>query len=282
MSIPYSAKLIAPYVRGALMASKYGKYARAGMAAANMYKTYKKNRPAKASMSGRKRKRSRISSTKRSGANATQGSGQQYMDMRGATNLAMGLLTIVPVNFTQMTTLNEIGRKSNNIRCSGIKICMNIFNDSPHPMEFHFCLLRAKEKEPSAVTQPWAKTDFFRDPKSSSDRQADFPEADGGYNTALKCWGVNTAKFNVLTHKKMRLGGRNSNISINDSRHVKRIERFFRINKKLSFEQGDVSRPDFPFLIAMWYTSVDPNDYASLTNVMRYEAMNSVYFRSRN
>lgn len=223
--------------------------------------------------------------TNRSGNNAPTSSGNRNA-MLYALSPAQKVQELV-VSKIEWPAINNLTsdktRLSNEVYCPGFKICQTFYNDALYPIEIHWAVLRFKNKEFSTLDTalPEVRADFFRDPINIADREADFPTSTAAYDQRLKCYPINQNRFDIMTHQKFMMGGKLSTISVNDSKHVMRIEKWFRINKKLEFETPTAVNPNFPFILVSWACNVDPNDYSNTATPWRWETYITPYFKSK-
>lgn len=222
--------------------------------------------------------RKSIKNPYRSGRSAPRaGTRGSQMTTQSAVTMTVNAQNFRTVDFPQLNPATDAGRKSNNIFCSGIKVCCTFWNDALFDQELHIAFLRCINKEQIGTVELIA--DFFRDPTNlTQDREADFPAATA-YSPALKCWNVNPSKYNILTHKRIFMGGKNSNIATMESGSTYKWERFYRINKRLQFESGTLTAPNNPFLVVAWFTPIDPVNFVTGATNMRWETMITPYYK---
>lgn len=246
-----------------------------------------RSKGARAARVGRARARpmrKKITNPYRSGRSEKRSNGNGFlMDTTGVVPMTVNVPTIRMIKFPVLNANSDQGRRSNNIFFSGVKICTTFYNDSPNPMEVHFALVRFIDKENPgglSMTAAQVSTDFFRDPTGSTDREADFPNGAIVYQTGLKCWNMNSTKFNILTHKRMLLGQKATGISVKDSGYIRKIERFYRVNKRVIFENQSDALHNNPFCLLCWFTPVDPANFLVGSQEVRVETMITPYYRN--
>lgn len=223
--------------------------------------------------------------TNRSGTNAPTNSGNRNAMLYAlSTPQKVQELVVSKIEWPAINNLtSDKTRLSNEVFCPGFKICQTFYNDALYPIEIHWAVLRFKNKEYATLDTalPEVRADFFRDPINTLDREADFPTSTAAYDQRLKCYPINPNRFDIMTHQKFMMGGKLSTISVNDSKHVMKIERWFRINKKLEFETPTAVNPNFPFILVSWACNVDPNDYSNVATPWRWETYITPYFKSK-
>lgn len=285
--VPYSNLLTKPYDREAFWSAAAGNkvdQARTVIQLAKMANNLRKtgiHRREKRT----KYSKSSYASEERSGRDAKSTNGnRKAMVYQRSVPIGLQKLAFVNITYPQVNNLtSDKTRLSNEIFCSGIKLCMSVYNNAAFPVEFHWAVVRLRNKEFQTPIAPKTEllSDFFRNPIDVQDRETDFNETSGIYEPNQKCFPINPEKFDILTHKKFMMGGKLSTISVNDSRHIKKIEKWFRINKKLQFETPDSNNPNYPFLLVGWTVSCDPNDYSTTLTPWRWETYITPYFRSK-
>lgn len=285
--VPYSQKLIKPYDRDAFWSAMAGNKVdqiRTGVKLASLVNDVRKNGVYRRSKKS-KYTRGSYQDENRSGRDATTSNGTRKAMVYTRTP-ANGLqkLIIAPIYYPTVSNItSDKTRLSNELFCPGIKICQTFYNDALFPIEIHWAMLRLKAKEynnPLAVKAELLG-DFFRNPIDTLDKETDFNETSGVYEQSQKCFPINTEKFDIMTHKKFMMGGKLSTISVMDSRHIRKIEKWFRINKRLQFEGAGQNEPSFPFTLVAWACPMDPNDYSAAATPWRWETWITPYFRSK-
>lgn len=168
----------------------------------------------------------------------------------GTTLFNSGQLYVQNLVLLSKTTDNEIdGRQRDLAKLSGVKMCFEVTNVDPSPMYMNFAVVRSKDETVPDVTN------FFRSYDNS--RSIDFSQALSGLQ--FHCLPLNTDKFNILWHKRMRVNGAIDNETqspydqksgrsyLNFSKYIK-IQRQMRYNGTQNFpENGNIS-------LVYWFT----------------------------
>lgn len=228
------------------------------------------------------RKRGRTADT-RTGRSAPRSIGRGFfMTAQSPETVNVNRLYFRTITFPQLVPNSDSGRRGNNLMFTGFKACVTFYNDAPYPVELHFCIVRWVNKEfinPGlGLTEAELGTDMFRDPTNLSDREADFPTVTTSYQRMLKCYNLNTQKFNIMTHRRILMGAKTTSTSVNDARHIQKIDKFYRVGKRIIFENNTDSVPNNPFVMFVYWTPVDQADFLAPAAACRWETIITPYY----
>lgn len=173
------------------------------------------------------------------------------------------------------TSDTKFKRRSNTVMLSGFKFCFEVDNgdtvDATKPMYVNFAVL--VDKEAGNFGQP-LEADFFRDLRQNKDRSHDFPNGSGLTSNEYHCLPINTDRFGVLKHKRMRLSGNNANMV----GQFRNMDFFLRCKRQLRWDEGQ-QYPEGPGVYAvMWCCRfgddagkhVDPNQIKMHGRILTY------------
>lgn len=163
---------------------------------------------------------------------------------------------------------------------SGIHICRHFFwhgayADYEFPVVVHYALVQANDQYRSdelslEASSGWAapatgiwKAQFFIANEGHQDKNADFEDTTtrDSWSSRYVCGKMGGQQYKVLKHWRKRLlainkaGGANSN-----QRHWK-IEKYFKIGKRMRFHTNVNSGPQRQIYEVMWFTTEYPGDY---------------------
>ncbi len=165
-------------------------------------------------------------------------------------NIAKNEATVV--GNTVDTSDTKFKRRTDTVMLSGFKFCFEVDNtdsiDTTKPMYVNFAVLVDKESS-SSQTENLGTSDFFRDLRKNKDRSIDF--STGLSSNELHCLPINTDKFGILKHKRMRLAGNNAN-SVN--KQFRNMDFYLRCKRQLRWDAGN-TYPEGPRVYAVMWCS---------------------------
>lgn len=156
--------------------------------------------------------------------------------------------------------MNE--RQKRTCMLSGIKFCSELRNtdavDSTRPKYVNVALVTDKETDGSTVAQStFNGGDFFRDYRDGSNRSRDFytKNADGSFSTTsdlssneLHCLPINTDRYGVLFHKRIKMRPNNGNFV-----DCKNLDFYVKLKRQLRWDQSaDGSDNAYPEGNGIW------------------------------
>lgn len=282
--VPYRSRAIIPYRLGrAVLASRK---ARLGLSVARFAYNNRKAlfRVGRAVMKrkgifrqsrARKRYKSRVTSDRAAGP-----SNQSWYDV-GGIPAAGGLSTSIDWNRKQLwsavvqlakapSNTELLGQPARNqIVMKGLKVCFNAENFSNGQGDstiVHFALVQAKGQD--TTVQPFSTLSFFSRPGGGADgldRSKNFidfavsPTPDRDYN----CLGINTSKWNVITHTKRWLVPKATNIASGKS--MWKYEKYFNLKgKRFMWDATGADFTNKPIVALVWHEKPVANGDAAL------------------
>ena len=188
-------------------------------------------------------------------------------------------LNIDKVEFPPQGT-NVGFRLGTTIRCSGIKFCERFINRGDKPVMLHYCILQPKAPENDPDNFDW-NTEFFRSTIPATDvtqttRTENFVNAsdvNNEYEYFYDCWPINPDKFNIITHKRIKLNPRDlledaagADTSQIRPRNVQDYmwswEHYYSMKgKRLTFNDGADTVPNQPIVRVFWHQAMDSDEY---------------------
>lgn len=182
--------------------------------------------------------------------------------------------------FPDMSGTSIGHRQSHSIRLSGIKCCWEFINNQDYPIEVHWALCQYKTQGEQSID---FKTDFFRDPAGTTTRTTSFTDGGANWFLAYKCLGINPDRFNIVTHKRKildsRTGGGTDSRSTREALWYWKINKYYKLNKTVTFENAADTQPMRPYVIFYWWVSVRRADYNSAHSAVAVEQDDRIYFR---
>lgn len=179
----------------------------------------------------------------------------------GAVSVLYRQLNMEPIEFFERTS--ELGeRESSTVFLKGLRMCEVFENTGAGPndtIEMHWAIVQLRS--PLAVPEDADLTfgpTWFRDNSSKDDKSFPFTNASGttSYDFRYNCFGINPDKLNVITHRKKKLLPKS--IETN-GRWFWKINKYFRINKVITFDKDLDKLPNKPFYVAYWWNYYGAN-----------------------
>lgn len=172
-------------------------------------------------------------------------------------------------------------RLGTTVNLRGIRIWELFENNSTFSVECHWALVQPKDPDVPLSNNDVLKNKFFRnaDEELTPDRAINF--VDGvAYAQTHRTNYINPDKFHILHHRrwvldpKMRQPDPNGpppeagdDYPLKQARHTKQIDRYFRFNKIMNFNDGGDTVPNKPILILFWQLPIDAANFD--VNLMR-------------
>lgn len=195
-------------------------------------------------------------------------------------NIPYASLLIRAIKFDTMQA--NLGRRDQlNVFVKGFSICQTFWNRTDQnrlgTMEVHWALCQLNcplENPPDGGAGPMGEAirtvirpTFFRDGQKENTftsgenaRAIPFVDTPGVYPFEYLCQPLNKDKFHVITHKRFRLSTK-SEQTVATGTWVKKMRKYFKINKWVSFNNENDIFGKKPFFVAIWYVHLDPEDY---------------------
>ena len=128
----------------------------------------------------------------------------------------------------------------------GWKICWQLRNDTQKPMIFHWAIIQPKRPGEFGLSQ---NDDFFRD-NGSSTRAVDF--SNGLTCLDFDCNAINTDTFNVIHHKKLRLGPKDGDNAFVDtsSRNWMFFQKYIDLKRQIRYNSA--GNPESALYFVYW------------------------------
>lgn len=154
------------------------------------------------------------------------------------------------------------------IKISGIHFCFQFRNDLETPVYFHYAIMNEK----ACLPQTNFNADFFRDHGKADQRNTDFVNPNSGLTALeLHCLPINTDKWNVLTHKKYRVGPKDPNLPVGQgaynfmgkNNYFDR-EFYLPLNRQIRFDgSGSAAKNTDPLYLVHWCDQIDSSKTAT-------------------
>lgn len=264
--VPYASRgIVRSYAR-----YRFGRYIRAarvaGYMARGLYRNRKRIRTVARFVM---RKRRRTASSRFDGDRARGPSNQAWYDSTGANTL-LGRSTIITLGRKKMysavleiakapSALEKLGQPARNeIKLKGLKICLNAelpsFVTADTTM-VHIALVQPKGFD--TVVSPVDLDSFFSRPGGGiqgSDRTENFVEfaTDPAVNWDFNCNGINTQKWNVITHVKRVLKCKGDAHQSGTS--ILRYEKYMSMKKKrIMWDSINSNFQTRPLVLLVWH-----------------------------
>lgn len=171
----------------------------------------------------------------------------------------------------------EFGHRTGaNIMVKGVRYYQELYANTDKPVVFNFALLQTKV--PTIVTPGNVRTEFFADYADPINRYSDFVDDSTGslgYRIDYKMYGLNSGKFNILTHKRYildpkEIDGQNGTTGVTRTqsskggRIHKTINTWMPLNKTFAFDDPMDNFPQNELFAVFWWTPLNGLDYNDL------------------
>lgn len=204
---------------------------------------------------GNVRKKRRVTASM--GERVGSGAAKCHQETSGFTTLNSESLTSVKlILIPKGDNFNQRQRDIVNLR--GVKICFWVRNNIPNgiPLYFNWALITPKADNLATIPN----TDFFRDTGIGTDRTKNFAATQDWLDGW--CSPINTDKYRVHTHKRLRIAGvfnsndagpstTNAKINVGQNGEVM-IEKYIKINRQIRFS-GTNEFPVGPEMFMVWW-----------------------------
>ncbi len=280
--------VLTPYRAGRTVAkySPYGRYYRAGYYGARAVRfAYTHRRGIKRAATTIQRAWKRRRRSYRARTTGTRTSTRQFGELEQENNLlaetAFGRADIRFPTFSDNAQANQ--RIGHTIKLSGIHCCWQFINTTERPIEVHWCMVQLKDREGFANTD--LQTQFWRDTISITSRSRNFAPS-ASWDMRFFCSKLNPDKFNIITHKRRildpKIGAAETGPNeLKDGRWMWKMDKYFKINKKITFDGPTSTVPQRAFICLFWWQSVDKADFVGVEDAaLQYDYFNRVYFRT--
>lgn len=173
-----------------------------------------------------------------------------------AVNTVVQTRTLYSQELTEIPRSDNIGERERDIvNLRGFKICISLRNTNNDPCYYNLALISFKGNACATSENTIETTKFFRDHNNS--RGQDFSQA----LTALEfhCLPINTDLYNVITHKRYRIGGAavgSSNWN-SQSNNFKNIDFYQKIKRQIRFENSDQESSNHKVFFVEWCDRFD-------------------------
>lgn len=156
------------------------------------------------------------------------------------------------------------GRRSSFIYLKGIKLTWHLQNANAFPAEIHMAIIQDRDNNNSDLDR---QQNFFRDTTNGLARAHPFNPwvATDPYDFRLRFHPINSDHYRVITHEKILLAGSQQLNDTNHQNHFRMRKKYYKINRKLSFDDIDDVTPWRPFYVVYWWTPPFTVDYDPAT-----------------
>ena len=173
---------------------------------------------------------------------------------------------------------------------SGTKMCFNAqyVDDATEliPIQLHVALIQPKSDQ--AQTPSDFKTDWFRDPSSSTDKDLEFVDyaTEPAYDNRYVCSNLSQNGKNILFHKRFIMlppQTAGSGREINGWRNI-HWEKYIKLNKRFEYETTSATNVRRPLYIATWFDYVrspvaNSGTFTGLNNGLRLQCSFQSYLK---
>lgn len=260
-------------MRGVALATIYGKYGIAGMRAARKIVKFTSKYGRRSAPPARMRAR-------------------QHQQFSPGDQLNYKTLYVTVLNVCQLSDGQNLvsARQSLNTKLSGIRIC-DVFNtfmplsaETP-PLEIHWVLGQMAEEVPitdrGTTMRANIMQDFFRDGTPNTSRTSNFIDATTGapWEGKYICNPLNPSNFHIMCHwKKVITGATTEAIAVGT--HRWKIDKYFKINKPISFYNMSDQVGKKPFFILCWYQTATSDTHPASTQAGKQWCQRSLSYVS--
>lgn len=162
---------------------------------------------------------------------------------------------------------------------SGFKLCCTFRNvNSSFPIHVHMAIVQPKQPNINIST---LKGNMLTDDSNGNDRYQNWVDASTSafWDRGVDCANLNTEKFNVFMHKRMKLAasGGTTDVDPNRSSWI-HFEKYFKINKKFQFETTTATDPMRPLWCLVWYETIFPTNSTGI-NALEFIVSHISYTR---
>ena len=262
----------------------------AKMAMANRKAIYRLGRGAFARAGKYRRSKARTAKSRMSSTPHHGPSNQAFYDENGLPALTTTeiqidrkTLYLAPVQIAKPPGNTELlGQPARNeIRLKGMKLCMNWQNfsfNNPDIFYFHIAII-----QPKAMGATVDGVQFFSNLGGGdvgTERYIDFTDftTDPSTNFKYNCNGINIQKYNVLTHRKFKVG-----ISGDSStgRSTGSFDHYFNLSGK-RVEWNNVADVNIakPLYICVWYERMVTNSAVTANNCVHFNLTTSCFWKN--
>lgn len=184
-------------------------------------------------------------------------------------------------------------RNRNNIFVKGLKVCRHFqyvyqfdgANDIGE-IEVHWGILQLKNDEDNTELSTELLLNFFRDNSGSLTRSRDFQvyTPTSVWDMGKNCFAINpNNKVRVITHQKKRLCPKSNQAQVL-GKNIWKIDRYYKLKKRLSFSSTNADLPNQRLFEFYWYNTVTPDEFPSDPLAVQYietDVLNTVYYSEK-
>lgn len=168
--------------------------------------------------------------------------------------------------------INDRTRDVVNLR--GFKLCVEVSNKLTAPLYFNYAVVHNKEDNDAAPTT----VDWFRGFETT--RSIDFSTSLSA--NKFHCFPINTDKYHVLLHKRMRLNSVTpTTYSEASGRSYANISKYIKINRQLRWKNSTATKPETGNIwVVYWADAYEAASFATSTaNAFSITENYITYFR---
>lgn len=159
--------------------------------------------------------------------------------------------------------LGTTERLQEQIYLKGIKICLNIINRAPHPLEVHFALVQLPSSNTAFGDN--IKQAFFRADSIGDAVTMDFVDqsTEPFWDIRYLCNALNRDNKRIITHRKWILGEATTDPAQRDEHftYYRKMEKYFPIKRVQQFRDGNDNVAERPYAWCMWAMPINDTDY---------------------
>ena len=180
------------------------------------------------------------------------------------------------LNIERAVSTNNIDQRQRDIvNVAGIKLCFMVRNNTTNPLLFSYAVIQPKVGQPFEDNAP----DFFRG--TGNTRSFDF---NGNYNTLdYYCRPINSDKFNILMHKKLKVPPKSQSVSQlynpNSGLNLKLRRHYLKINRQFRYQTNSALLVTPTIYFVYWADVPMQEQNATATPAFTFQRRFVTYFR---
>lgn len=169
--------------------------------------------------------------------------------------------------FPDMNTLIS-ARRSQYMYLKGIKLNLVINNDWNKPARVHMAIVQDRDNNNSDLDRT---QNFFRDTTSQTSRAHPFNSwvSGAGYDYRQRIDPICSDHYHVITHTQFIIDGKTQTQPRTVKSNVKQMKKFYRINRRVAFDNLVDTTNWRPFYICLWWNENDDSDYLATDGASR-------------
>lgn len=169
-------------------------------------------------------------------------------------------------------------RRSDQIYLKGINLCVYARNAHAFPVMLHIAIVQYKSEQGSSSIA-LRRENFFSISEAGDAKSMDFPTtAPLVYDARINCNPLNSQRFNVITHRKIRMDAPNNSKDTFRSKARYLSDRYYPIKRRIDFRDDLDIQNRRPYYLLMWYQCMDPIDYTNTDSFLHVQVRTRVHW----